>query len=347
MLLWAYVDPTHGKPWIAASLQVAHMSRRGTYWAKMLHKWARDFISTRMYPENLYDTWHKTLITNKDFKQELNTYLQSVEPSGQYVNGYEHKDVKDYRQNVFLPEMAKYEHRIRAYDNEGNELPRRWPHDMDDGLRPYEDIHVLWYHDESTFYANDRCKVGWVHSTAKAVPRAKGEGPSIMAADFVSADYGWLRSPDCTESARVLFKAGVERQGYFTNSDVLAHAHKAMDILDKHHPHEKHVLIFEKTQQLTENVLMMPFQLEKCQKAHPGVWIQIKLVKEWAPMANRSFADGREQAFYFPEGHPQAGIFKGMATILEECGYDISGKNSECEGFRCKPGATDCCCRIQ
>jgi hypothetical protein len=42
----------------------------------------------------------------------------------------------------------------------------------------------------------------------KAVPRVKGEGASLMAADYVSADYGWMWSPDGKESARVLFKAG-------------------------------------------------------------------------------------------------------------------------------------------
>jgi hypothetical protein len=30
---------------------------------------------------------------------------------------------------------------------------------------------------------------------------AKGEGVSLMVADFISADYGWLSSPNRTESA--------------------------------------------------------------------------------------------------------------------------------------------------
>ena len=29
-----------------------------------------------------------------------------------------------------------------------------------------------------------------------------------MVSDFISADYGWLRSPDGLEEARRLFKAG-------------------------------------------------------------------------------------------------------------------------------------------
>lgn len=67
---------------------------------------------------------------------------------------------------------------------------------------------VVWFHDESTFYAHDRREVRWIHSTEGAVPKPKGEGVSLMVAHFVSADYGWLQSKDGAETARILFKAG-------------------------------------------------------------------------------------------------------------------------------------------
>ena len=35
-------------------------------------------------------------------------------------------------------------------------------------------------------------------------------------------------------------------------------------------------------------------------------------------MADRVLPNGQPQPLYFPEGHPQASIFKGMATILAE-----------------------------
>jgi hypothetical protein len=66
-----------------------------------------------------------------------------------------------------------------------------------------------------------------------------------MVADFVSADYGWLRSPNGKEEARVLFKAGKAQQGYFTNEDILSQANAAMDILEKYFPEDKHVLLFD------------------------------------------------------------------------------------------------------
>jgi transposase len=63
-------------------------------------------------------------------------------------------------------------------------------------------------------------------------------------------------------------------------------------------------------------------------------------------MANGHFADGTPQPLYFPEGHERAGVFKGMATILQERGFgDMSKVRAECKEFKCAPGATDCCCR--
>ncbi|KAG2362182.1 hypothetical protein BDR07DRAFT_1285342, partial [Suillus spraguei] len=104
---------------------------------------------------------------------------------------------------------------------------------------------VFWFHDESTFYANNRRKKHWVHINKGAVPLPKGEGASLMVADFISADYGWLHSHDGKESARILFRPGKTQDGYFTNENIIAHAEKAMDILSKDYPNEDHVLVFD------------------------------------------------------------------------------------------------------
>jgi len=73
---------------------------------------------------------------------------------------------------------------------------------------PQEHWVVVWYHDESMFYANDRHKLGWKHKDAMAVPYAKGEGALQMVANMVSTEYGWLHSPYGKEAAQILFKAG-------------------------------------------------------------------------------------------------------------------------------------------
>ena len=62
-------------------------------------------------------------------------------------------------------------------------------------------------------------------------------------------------------------------------------------------------------------------------------------------MADAHFADETPQPLYFLEGHECAGIFKGMAVILQERGFgDMSKVWAECKDFKCAPGSTACCC---
>jgi hypothetical protein len=66
-----------------------------------------------------------------------------------------------------------------------------------------------------------------------------------MIADFVSVDYGWLRSPDGQCAARVQFKAGKGRDDYFDNSDILKQALRTMEILQEYYPDDAHILIYD------------------------------------------------------------------------------------------------------
>ena len=68
-----------------------------------------------------------------------------------------------------------------------------------------------------------------------------------MVADFVSADYRWLQSPDGKEAAQVIFKAGKDQDGYFTNEDIIQQTQQAMAIVEKYYPHDQHMFIFDNT----------------------------------------------------------------------------------------------------
>jgi hypothetical protein len=232
---------------------------------------------------NLYRTWNPSILEDKDFRQELELHLLGIgkyvsamdivhyvdkpevkewlklsksislataqrwmkvmgyrwtkTPTGQFVDGHERADVVEYRQLVFLPVWAELLSRTQIFATDGNEtliLPL-----------PQNRRTVVWNHDESTYFANDRQKIRWVHKSEKAVPHAKGEGASLMVADFISPDYGWLHSPDGTKEAQKLFKARKAHEGYFTNDNILEHAEVAMDILQEHFPHDDHVFVFE------------------------------------------------------------------------------------------------------
>jgi hypothetical protein len=46
-----------------------------------------------------------------------------------------------------------------------------------------------------------------------------------------------------------------------------------------------------------------------------------KVQKMWVNMCNARFTNGSPQSLYFPKSQPHPGVFKGMAVILEECGF--------------------------
>jgi transposase len=63
-------------------------------------------------------------------------------------------------------------------------------------------------------------------------------------------------------------------------------------------------------------------------------------------MRDSVLVGGAVQSLYFPENHERAGVFKGMAVILQERGFTNARKlRAECKNFKCAPPALDCCCR--
>ena len=93
----------------------------------------------------------------------------------------------NYRNRDFLLRWAELEKNMLAWNSDGSVA--------NPGLSPSHQL-ILLTHDESTFYANDRCKTQWMHCTETAQPKRKGEGASIMVSDFCSLDIGWLKSSD-------------------------------------------------------------------------------------------------------------------------------------------------------
>ncbi len=171
-----------------------------------------------------------------------------------------------------------------------------------------------------------------------------------MVADMVSPDYGWLHSPDRKQEAHVLFKAGNACEGYFTNQDILVQASNAMDILKEHFPDEDHVIVFDNTTTHLKHAdtALSACRMPKFPPKHGNEWdgsnwkegrwpknwgVEVNVMSEngkpihelggeikkiKVKMCDATFKDGSPQSLYFPNGHKLAGIFKGMATILNE-----------------------------
>jgi hypothetical protein len=110
-------------------------------------------------------------------------YRFQCTPKGQYVDGHEREDVVAYRQKTFLPKWRQFMERMASWDKELKEyLPTS-------AVLAEQKRVIVWFHDESIFYAHDRRKRGWYHKNASPKPYAKGEGASLMIADFISADF--------------------------------------------------------------------------------------------------------------------------------------------------------------
>jgi len=112
--------------------------------------------------------------------------------NGMYVDGHERKDVIQYR-DEFIGRWKEYEKRFLKFDNDGNQINQLvgFPVAQIGRFRI-----ILVTHDESTFYANDRRKTKWIHTSQTAVAEAKGEGQSIMASEFCVPEWGRLCDGD-------------------------------------------------------------------------------------------------------------------------------------------------------
>jgi len=338
----------------------AHLQDRGKY---VRAQDLVDYLDRDEVKARYHATVSISLKTAQRWMEDLG-YNWTDSPTGQYVDGHERVDVVDYRQNIFLPAWFAKEPRLRVWLEGTKDEPGNMHQPTH--TSPLNRRTVVWYHDESVFYAHDRRERRWVPVTENAVPRPKGEGHSLMVADFVSADYGWLRSPDGKESARVLLRPGARRDGYFTNDDIVEQATKAMDVLKKYYPNDDHVLVYDnatthlKRSRDSISARRMPMKTSKPEKN----WLvptpsldesgdQIfnskgGKVMKLIEMAPGRFDDGTPQSFYFPKGHRHAGLFKGMRVILEERGFPASQLNKlkwECKNFHCRAGRTNCCMR--
>lgn len=294
------------------------------------------------------------LSTAQGWMHEL-SYRWMRTPKGQYVDGHERDDVVHYRQTAFLPRLAEFDYDTPKYNsNDGSPIPPSPIHGPKN--RP---LHYL-YHDESQFYAHDRRELRWVGPHEKALPRRKGEGASLMVADLVCPEFGWFRSKDGTRSARVIFRAGKNRDGYFTNQDILTQLASAMDICETDYPECRFCFVLDNAtihlKRADDALSARHMSKWPTREGMPifGVDTHVigsngkpvygpdgKLLKKRIRMRDTTLPDGAPQSLYFPDGR-----FKGMAQILEERGFQGAARlRAECPKFKCPPGATQCCCR--
>ena len=72
---------------------------------------------------------------------------------------------------------------------------------------------------KSIFYAHDCRTRRWLDKNEKVVLQPKGEGHSLMVANFVSADYSWCEDKEGS-SAEVYFQPWKNHKGYFDGEKI-------------------------------------------------------------------------------------------------------------------------------
>jgi hypothetical protein len=144
----------------------------------------------------------------------------------------------------------------------------------------------------------------------------------------------------------VFFKAGKNRDGYFTSADLARQVSHAIDIFEKRFPYCQALFAFDNA--------------PSHQKRAPDALSANKMPlnpKFWEPfpgiqMRDVTLPNGTPQSLYFPNDHPRAGQFKGMRQILIERGKwpgrdPLTNKEplAQCKE-KCLEGAVCCARRI-
>lgn len=146
-----------------------------------------DFVSTPEMHDKLGGKLTISERTARRWLHKLDWRYKKL-ANGMYIDGHERADVVEYR-SKFVERWVEYEKRMVTYDNDGNisHIPKGFPIP---GGCPFRLIMAT--QDESTYYAHDRRKTKWIHSSERAKPVRKGEGSLLMVSDFLTPEWGRL-----------------------------------------------------------------------------------------------------------------------------------------------------------
>ena len=126
---------------------------------------AMDIVNFLDTPEMKKQLNHKITIYHTTAKHWMHKmgYCWMHIPKGQYVDRHKCKDIIAYCQDVFLSGLSRI-----------NAKTRKWAEDSTEGPNTAAilDFHytVVWYHNESVFYANNWQTKRWVGKKEMAVP---------------------------------------------------------------------------------------------------------------------------------------------------------------------------------
>ncbi|KAF9455309.1 hypothetical protein BDZ94DRAFT_1205895, partial [Collybia nuda] len=273
-----------------------------------------DFLARPAMQQKLAEAGaRKTTISLRTAQRWLHNmgWRYGQKKNGMYIDGHERPDIVEYRE-AFIERWKEYEKRMALFNNDGEResfSPQGFPIPSGQVFKL-----ILVTHDESIFYENDRRKNCWTHKTNRGAPQRKGEGLSLMVSDFLTTEWGRLTHDN--EEARIIFKPGKNRDGYFTADDLIQQVDKAIDIFEG------------RTNGLATGLFLFdnaPSHQKRADDALSARKMTKNPAKDWthrkggAHMRNGQLLNGETQEFYFGEDHPSMpGWFKGMEQIIKE-----------------------------
>ncbi|KAG0696145.1 hypothetical protein DFH29DRAFT_984723 [Suillus ampliporus] len=312
--LCAYVS---GTPWSSAALQTEKFVGKGTHMSQTVQQWSKAYILDQgnLPLSKCSGDWTKSWINNEDLREELFTHHQSL---GKYVTAMAVVDYlarSDVQHQYQLSKTISLVTAQRWMENCGFRWTTAKNGQYVDGYKHSDVVNYqqnkflpAWYlvdpNTRKWFLRREgsttgRCTVVWFHdeSTFNAhdywqkrwvhKDEKSKPLPKGEGLSFMIAEF---------ESAHILFCVGKAQDGYFTNDEIIQHAKKAM---------------------------MMYCLPIKCQRLARTGEADGKIVMQKVHITN-GFHNGAPQEFYWPEGYENAGMFKGMVTILTKCGFNVS-----------------------
>ena len=246
---------------------------------------------------------------------------------GIYYDGHEREDVVEYRKE-YLRKMVKIG--FIHFTNAPTESAKlAIPTDIDPPTLEKRSKTVVFFHDESTFNANDDQNLKWGVKGEKIIkPKSKGAG--IMISDFVDEHQGFLAltdgehqlakqsDPEIKQYAREFLEYGESREGYWTRDKFIAQMERAIKIAEIKYPKTqgwRHVWVFDHS---SCHAAMGDDALEV---AH----MNVKPGGKQRIMRDTTY-DGKVQKMYYTVRGEK--IAKGMKMVLEERGISTIGKNA-------------------
>jgi hypothetical protein len=236
---------------------------------------------------------------------------------GLFFDGHERDDVVEARK-VFLDEMAAvgFLHPDHAPTPEA---ARAFPAVPLASLEMREKT-VVFFHDESTFAANDDQCFTW-GKKGEHLLRPKSKGAGIMVSDFVEERSGYLAlteeelkeagqtNPAIQKEARQLLEYGESKEGYWTGDKFMSQMERAVTIAEVKYSREKGWK------------LVWIFDQSSCHKAMAADALDVNSMNvkpggKQAIMRDTVWA-GRPQRMVFDDG-----VAKGMKQVLEERGIN-------------------------